>query len=154
MHWTLSRWYSDRQEVRKWQENTIWNAKETGYVTTLLGRRRNLPEIRSTSGGFRAHAERASINTPIQGSAADIVTAAMLAIDSNKRLKQLGFRLLSQIHDEVILEGPASFKDEAMRLVVQCMERPFPSPDGGYCNPLRVDLAVDCKADVTWYDAK
>eukprot|EP00210_Caulerpa_lentillifera_P004393 g4191.t1 len=150
---TLERWYSDRKEVKDWQERTISEGRKLGYVRTLLGRRRNLLELNSKAPHLRAHAERAAINTPIQGSAADIVTAAMLAIKANQTLKLLGWKLLSQVHDEVILEGPRDSAEQAKDLVVACMSRPF-LKDGLSCNPLRVELSVDAKCADNWYDAK
>lgn len=150
---TLQRWYSDRKGVKIWQEKTIIDGRKTGYVTTLLGRRRNLPDLRSNNGMHRSHAERAAINTPIQGSAADIATAAMLAISANERLKKLSWKLLSQVHDEVILEGPRKSADEAKKIVVNCMSKPF-TKDGQPWNPLQVDLSVDAKCADNWYDAK
>lgn len=124
-------------------------------MTTLLGRRRKLPRLNSKQPFLKSAAERAAINTPIQGSAADIATAAMLAIKNNERLKVLDWKLLSQVHDEVILEGPQASVEEAQKLVVRCMEKPFPTPDGtGYHNPLKVALVVDSKHADTWYDAK
>lgn len=67
---------------------------------------------------LRSHSERAAINTPIQGGAADIVMMAMIKLNEDKRLREFGYKLLLQIHDEVILEGPAENKEEALQLVV------------------------------------
>ena len=93
-----------------------------------------------------------TINTPIQGSAADVATAAMLRIDSNETLHQLGWKLLLQVHDEVILEGPEDSAAEAQEIVIDCMKSPF----GDRCSerPLRVELSVDSKFAKTWYEAK
>ncbi|XP_075255294.1 uncharacterized protein LOC142347980 [Convolutriloba macropyga] len=146
---TVRRWYADRAEVERWQEKQREFARQHGYVTTLLGRRRKLPGINAKNQGLKGRAERAAINTPIQGSAADVATAAMISIDRCQRLKELGYTLLLQVHDEVMLEGPEEHKDEAQALVVECMEKPF---DGE--NPLRVQLLVDSKVAPTWYEAK
>jgi len=75
---TLDAWYEDRPEVRDWQMRTIEYARETGYTRTLMGRYRRLPDAVNGSSAARAHAERAAINTPIQGGAADVVMMAML----------------------------------------------------------------------------
>lgn len=153
---TVERWYRDRWEVKAWQEATIKNAERSGEVRTLLGRTRPLrPDINSTDRRVKAHAERAAINTPIQGSAADVATAAMLAIDACPRLKALGWRLLMQVHDEVILEGPKASAGEAKALVVAHMTNPWAAlmpPD--VLHPLRVELSVDAKVADTWYEAK
>lgn len=148
---TVDKWYSDRQEVRDWQVEQRRAAETLGYVCTILGRRRQLPDASSSNKGARNHALRAAINTPIQGSAADVATAAMLRINSNARLKEMGWRLLLQVHDEVILEGPEETADAAQALVVECMRSPFGEGGG---DPLRVELAVDSKYANTWYDAK
>jgi DNA polymerase I len=115
---------------------------------------------------LRKHSERAAINTPLQGGAADVVVCAMLQLHRNERLKALGFKTLLQIHDEVILEGPKEAKDEvipcpsffflllmlwsscqALDLVKKLMGRPFPEE-------LLVDLVVDARAANTWLEAK
>jgi len=144
---TLELWYRDRPEVRAWQEETIEMARRVHYVRTLTGRYRRLPGIASRSAAERRHNERAAINTPVQGTAADVVMFAMLKVDAHPRLRELGWRLVLQVHDELILEGPEASKEEALALVVECMERPF-------ATPLSVDLVVDAKVDQTWYRAK
>lgn len=95
---TVNRWYADRPEVREWQARTKAYAADMGWVNTMLGRRRPLlPAIRSQDKWTKARAERASINTPIQGSAADVASAAMLAIDKDEWLRENGWRLLLQV---------------------------------------------------------
>lgn len=94
----LSHRYSDRPEVKAWQQSTREYAKQHGYVNTMLGRRRNLrPAINSSDRWVVARAERAAINTPIQGSAADVAAAAMLAIDRDKWLNEHGWKMLLQV---------------------------------------------------------
>lgn len=144
-------WYGDRQEVRKWQEEQRRFATEKGYVTTLLGRRRHIPEIRNKSRKMKSAGERAAINTPIQGSAADIVMAAMIKLHTSEVLGRLGWKLLLQIHDEVILEGPDESSEEAFVEVKKLMECPY---DTFGLKPLAVDLPVDAKIADTWFDAK
>jgi DNA polymerase-1 len=141
---TVERWYSDRPEVKEWQEHQIQQAKEHGWTRTLMGRYRPLPDILHTNKAIRGHNERAAINTPIQGGAADIVMMAMLKIHSNHRFREMGWKI---IHDEIICEGPEEHTEEAMSIVRQSMQYPFK-------NPLLVDLTVDAKADYTWYKAK
>ena len=141
-----------RLQVEAWQRRQHDMAKSLGYVQTILGRRRQLPDARSkTNKAAQSHAMRAAINTPIQGSAADVATAAMLRIAANRELRELGWELLLQVHDEVILEGPRESADRARQLVVECMASPF--TDSGE-PPLRVALSVDCKSADTWYEAK
>ncbi|KAF8103945.1 hypothetical protein N665_0182s0052 [Sinapis alba] len=144
---TVNLWYNDRQEVRKWQELRKKEAIQNGYVLTLLGRARKFPAYRSRA--QKNHIERAAINTPVQGSAADVAMCAMLEISTNERLKELGWKLLLQVHDEVILEGPSESAEIAKAIVVDCMCRPFNGK-----NILSVDLSVDAKCDQNWYAAK
>ena len=148
---TVERWYAERAEVRSWQQEQHALAISEGYVCTILGRRRQLPDAKSKNKALRGHSLRAAINTPIQGSAADVATAAMLRISKNEQLQSMGWKLLLQVHDEVILEGPKETAAEAQRIVLECMRSPF---GNGVGDPLRVELAVDSKYADTWYDAK
>ncbi|KAG2498231.1 hypothetical protein HYH03_003981 [Edaphochlamys debaryana] len=122
---TVDKWYSDRFEVRQWQEETRKGARQEGKVRTLLGRTRPLPNINSPDFRLSGHSNRAAINTPIQGSAADVAAAAMVAIAHSQELADTGFKLLMQIHDEVILEGPKETSPEAQRLVMALMANPW-----------------------------
>lgn len=144
---TLEKWYADRPEVRSWQEQVLDIARKSGATRTLMGRYRTLPDIMSPNRALRGRAQRAAINTPIQGGAADVVMMAMLRIARDERLRQLGWKLLLQIHDEVILEGPAGSAEEALARLIDDMEHPF-------AKPLLVALEVDAKIADTWYDAK
>jgi len=159
---TVDRWYADRKEVLKWQVETTNRAKiekPVPFVSTLLGRTRPLPDLNSKDRRKAGHAQRASINTPIQGSAADVASSAMLAIDHCKDLEKMGWRLVMQVHDEVILEGPKETAQQAKDLVVKHMAHPWawaakdPSLQEGV-QPLRVELAVDANTADTWYEAK
>ncbi|CAL4898351.1 unnamed protein product [Urochloa decumbens] len=145
---TLKLWYSDRKEVLAWQMKQKELAQEKCEVYTLLGRSRRFPNMAYTTSGQRDHIERAAINA-VQGSAADVAMCAMLEIDRNTRLKELGWTLLLQEHDEVILEGPAESAELAKSIVVECMSKPFYGT-----NILNVDLAVDAKCAQNWYAAK
>jgi DNA polymerase I len=147
---TLQAWYNDRPEVKEWQEKTRNMAKGLGFVRTIMGRYRILPNAneRGPAGG---HALRAAINSPIQGSAADIVMMAMIKLWRSEVLKEKGWKLLLQIHDEVILEGPKDTRDEALAEVIACMENPF---DDKGLMPVSVHLDVDAKSEDSWYKAK
>ncbi|KAK3121133.1 hypothetical protein QOZ80_8BG0646660 [Eleusine coracana subsp. coracana] len=146
---TLKLWYRDRKEVLAWQKRQKELAHEKCEVYTLLGRSRRFPNPAHVCSSQRGHIERAAINAPVQGSAADVAMCAMLEIDRNTRLKGLGWRLLLQVHDEVILEGPEESADAAKAIVVECMSKPFYGT-----NFLKVDLAVDAKCAKSWYAAK
>ncbi|WVZ87156.1 hypothetical protein U9M48_033843 [Paspalum notatum var. saurae] len=146
---TLKLWYSDRKEVLAWQMKQKELAQEKCEVYTLLGRSRRFPNMAHATYRQRGHIERAAINSPVQGSAADVAMCAMLDIDRNTHLKELGWTLLLQVHDEVILEGPAESAELAKSIVVECMSKPFYGT-----NKLKVDLAVDAKCAQNWYAAK
>ncbi|KAK9671221.1 hypothetical protein RND81_12G014200 [Saponaria officinalis] len=146
---TVDLWYRERQEVLRWQKTRKHEALTQGCVHTLLGRARRFPSVEHASNLHKGHIERAAINTPVQGSAADVAMCAMLEIQRNKRLKELGWKLLLQVHDEVILEGPSESEVEAKALVVECMSKPFHGK-----NILTVELVVDAKCAQNWYAAK
>lgn len=146
---TVNLWYRDRPEVRKWQEAQKKNARENQCVFTLLGRARHFPDVNAVSEFMKGRIDRAAINTPVQGSAADVAMLAMIEIWRNVDLKKLGWKLLLQVHDEMILEGPAESAAHAKDLVVKAMSHPFEGE-----NILKVDLAVDAKYANSWYAAK
>jgi DNA polymerase-1 len=128
--------------VRRYLDATVLEARERGWVATLLGRRRYLPELRSGNGMERAFAERAAINTPIQGSAADLVKLAMLSVH-RALAKRGGSRLLLQVHDELLVECPRGDADSIASLVKREMEG---------CYPLEVPLTVSVGVGDTWFD--
>lgn len=144
---TVNLWYRERKEVRKWQKNCRKSAREKGYVETMFGRRRHLPEARSKNSRIRAHTLRQAINAPLQGSAADVVMAAMLKLHDNKVMSALGWKVILQVHDEIILEGPENSADIALDIVKSDMENPLDFN-------LKVDLKVDAAIVSHWYAAK
>ena len=147
----LQKWYDARPEVRDWQQKVKQTAKVYGFTRTLMGRYRELPEARMANRKLAGMAERASINTPIQGGAADIAMMAMNKINSSQKLKNLGWILLLQIHDEVILEGPEETAEEAFEEVLDCMHNPWCRGLDKTDVPLLVDGSYNHK---TWYEAK
>lgn len=146
---TVNAWYSDRPEVKAWQDEQHRLVQQTGRVCTLLGRQRHLPDAQSGTKAAKAHALRAAINTPIQGGAADIAMLAMLELNKNARLKEMGWKLLMQVHDEVILEGDLSTADEALEVVRHAMQNPFNGT-----NLLLCALDVSANHEKNWYAAK
>ena len=144
----LNLWYSERKEVKEWQEQVKNLALNKGYTRTLLGRYRQLTDlVRNRDSSKRTHGLRAAINTPIQGGAADVVNAAMVRLHYSKELKDIGWKLLLQIHDEVILEGPEQTAKEALAFAKDILEHPLDEE-------LRVALEVDAKIAGNWYAAK
>lgn len=131
--------------VKKYMDSIIEDAKKAGYVTTILNRRRYLPDITSSNFNLRSFAERTAMNTPIQGSAADIIKKAM--IDMVLRLEKEGLqtKLLLQVHDELIFEAPKEEIEILERIVPEVMENAI---------ELLVPLKVDYSYGNTWYDAK
>lgn len=142
----LDLWYADRPEVHQWQEKMKRCAVQNGYVKTLHGRYRNLTKFFVSGEKLKIlHGLRAAINTPIQGGAADVVIAAMVKIHRNARLQELGWFLIHQVHDEVILEGPEATAAEAMAIVKALMESPV-----DLALPLK--LEVDAKVCSNWFE--
>jgi DNA polymerase-1 len=130
-------------KVREYVEEIVKTARQQGYVTTLLGRRRYLPELNSPNGDVRAAAERMAINMPIQGTAADIMKLAMIRLNSELKERGLRTRLLLQVHDELLLEVPESELAVVRPLVQRSME-------GAY--PLKVPLKVELVVGENWGD--
>ena len=147
----LQAWYDSRPEVLKWQEQKKKIARDKGITRTLMGRYRKLPDATGRNMKLIGHSERASINTPIQGGAADVAMMAMNKINDSEKLKRLGWILLMQIHDEVILEGPEETAEEAFEEVMQCMQEPWVFGLDKMAVPLLVDGSYVHK---NWYDAK
>ncbi|HUE30764.1 MAG TPA: DNA polymerase I [Verrucomicrobiae bacterium] len=130
--------------VRAFIDATIVEARARGYVTTVLGRRRYLPELAARDHAVRQFAERAATNTPIQGSAADLIKLAMLEVRRRLGAVGGGARLLLQVHDELVLEVPADRVAAVESAVRDAMARIF---------PLRVPLEVDVRHGANWSEA-
>ena len=131
--------------VRNYMEHIKEEAKDKGYVTTLFGRRRYLPELRSSNFNTRSFGERVALNTPIQGTAADVIKIAMVRV--RDRLKQEGLqaRLVMQIHDELLIEAPEAEVQQVCALLQQEME-------GAATMSVKLEAAVSMGEN--WYDAK
>jgi DNA polymerase I len=131
--------------VRAFIDHTIAFATTEGYVTTLFGRRRQIPELKARQRQVRSLGERLAVNTPIQGSAADIIKVAMVRAHDALRDAGLHTRLILQIHDELLFEAPVDEVEQASAIVVREMERAF---------PLDPPLAVDVGVGKNWMEAK
>ncbi len=138
----IDRYFDRYAGVRAWVEQAKVQAHEQGYVTTLLGRRRLIPELSSANWSDRGYGERVAANTPIQGSAADLCKLAMLGIAND--LKGMQSRMLLQIHDELVLEAPPEELRDVQDLVRRNMEHPW---------PLSVPLKVDIGVGQSWAEA-
>lgn len=129
--------------VKQFMEDIIVKAREQGFVSTILNRRRYLPDIVSPNHNIRSFGERTAMNTPIQGSAADIIKLAMVKVDAQLREKGLKTKMILQVHDELIFEVPHDELEAAIPLIRNCMENAV---------ELDVPLIVDMKKGRNWYD--
>lgn len=130
--------------VKKYIEQTIVDARKKGFVTTLLGRRRALPEIQSDNRRQREFAERTAVNTPIQGTAADLIKVAMINIHRRIMNEKLAMRMIMQVHDELVFEVPKAELDYAQKMIREEMEGAF---------ELTVPLKVDMGVGENWLEA-
>lgn len=131
--------------IDKYMHDVVEKAKDTGYVETVFGRRRYLPELSASNGMTRAFGERVARNAPIQGTAADIIKIAMIKVDKRLTEENLEARLVLQVHDELIVECPSH---ESMRVAMILQEEMEKAVS------LSVPLVADSAVGKTWYDAK
>lgn len=141
----IDRYLESYPGVREYMDDIIQEAKQKGYVSTLLHRRRYLPEITSRNFNLRSFAERTAMNTPIQGSAADVIKKAMIDMADRLREEGLQSRLLLSVHDELIFEAPEEEIEILKRIVPDVMENTV---------DLDVPLKVDFSYGPTWFNAK
>jgi len=126
--------------VKAFIDRTIEEARQRGYVTTILGRRRPIPELAGSDPVQRSFGERMAVNSPIQGSAADLIKAAMIAVARRLHEELPGTKMILQVHDELIFETPEKDLEAARRLVKAEMEHT--GARLGLSVPLKVDLGV------------
>lgn len=131
--------------VQKYMDDVIAQAHEKGYVETLLGRRRSLPELTSSNRNLRNFGERVARNTPIQGTAADIIKIAMIRVHDRLKKEGMNARLILQVHDELIVEAPAGERTKAEQILREEMEGAM---------ALTVKLPADVHSGGSWYDSK
>ncbi|HET7656763.1 MAG TPA: DNA polymerase I [Bacillales bacterium] len=141
----IERYFESYPNVKKYMDDIVRKAKRDGYVTTMLNRRRYLPEITSRNFNRRSFAERTAMNTPIQGSAADIIKKAMVDMAERLKKEKVKARMLLQVHDELIFEAPEEEIEILKEIVPDVMENAV---------QLNVPLKVDYAYGPTWYDAK
>lgn len=137
----IDRYFEAFPGVKKYMDDTLERARETGYVETLSGRRRPIPEINARRAQERAAAERTAINHPIQGTAADIMKIAMLAVYEAMNKRKMRSRMLLQVHDELVFEAFPEEIDELAPLLRELMTA-VPQHELGLEVPLEVDIAV------------
>ena len=140
----MDSYFAKYHGVRTYMTRVVEQAKADGYVTTLFGRRRDLPELKSSNFNLRSFGERVALNMPIQGTAADIIKAAMVRVDARMRAEHLQARLLLQVHDELIVECPAAEAETVKAILIDEME---------HVVDYRVPLLVDAKIGASWAEA-
>ncbi|WP_164216795.1 DNA polymerase I [Virgibacillus sp. YIM 98842] len=141
----IERYFESYPGVKAYMDDIVQEAKHKGYVSTLMKRRRYLPEITSRNFNVRSFGERTAMNTPIQGSAADIIKKAMIDLYEKLKEDKLQARLLLQVHDELIIEAPKEELDHLIKIVPEMMEQTV---------QLNVPLKVDYSYGNSWFDAK
>ncbi len=131
--------------IDSYMKNVVEQAKKDGYVTTMFGRRRYLPELASSNRNIRAFGERAARNMPIQGTAADIIKIAMIRVSDRLKRENMRSRLILQVHDELIVEAPEDEAKKAAQLLSEEMQNAV---------KLSLELVADAGIGKTWYEAK
>jgi len=141
----IERYLETYSGISQYMQNTINFCIENGYVKTLFGRRREIPEINDKSFQVREFAKRASMNAPIQGTAADIMKLAMIQIQEVLKQRQMKSKMIVQVHDELVFDVPEDELDKLKKLVEECMTKVV---------KLSVPLEVSSASGVNWYEAK
>jgi DNA polymerase-1 len=137
----MERYFARYPGVKRYMDETRARAREAGYVETVFGRRLWLPEIRSSNQARRGNAERAAINAPMQGTAADLIKMAMIAVHRWIIEQRLGTRLIMQVHDELVLEAPDAELEEVKSALPDLM---------GNVAQLSVPLLIEVGAGPNW----
>ncbi len=132
-------------KIKGYLDSVMQEAKENGYVLTILNRRRFIPEIKSSNRIVKALGERLAMNAPIQGSAADIIKLAMVNVYNKLKEKELKSTMILQVHDELILNVKENELEEVKQIVKDEMEKVL---------DMKVPLEVDTNMGKTWYEAK
>lgn len=141
----IERYFESYPGVKAFLDGLVKQGKEQGYVTTLYGRRRPIPEFKSSNFMQRQFGERVAMNSPIQGSAADIMKIAMIDVDRELRKRGLRSRIVLQIHDELLIEAPLEEEEEVKNLLTDRMK---------HAASLQVALEVEAQTGASWFDAK
>jgi len=158
----IRRWYATYPAIKEYMKEVVESCQRCGYVETISGRRRYIPNINLDRPRGRyddmtqqqkkvlgriSHAEHQAVNTPIQGSAGDIIKRAQVSLRANRRLNEMGFHQLLQIHDEIVAEVPIEHAEEALPLMISIMEEPYRSR-------LQAPLVVEGAMGFSWEEAK
>ena len=141
----IKSYFETYPKVDEYLKATVANAEESGYTTTMFGRRRMIPEIKSSNKNVAAFGKRVAMNSPIQGTAADIIKIAMVNVARSLKESGIDAQLILQVHDELIVESHVSCKDQAMEILIREMENAV---------KLKVPLSAEAGVGSNWYDAK
>lgn len=141
----ITNYYNNFPKMKKFMDDTVSGAVKNGYVTTILGRRRYIPELYAANKTVQAFGKRAAMNAPVQGSAADVIKIAMVRVYQRLREEKLDARLILQVHDELIVEASEKDKVRAAEILGHEMENAV---------KLSVPLTAEVNEGKSWYDAK
>ena len=141
----ISDYLAKYPKVSEFMESTVNKAIETGEVSTLFGRRRKVPELASSNKMMQAAGKRIAMNTPVQGTAADLIKMAMINVYRRLKAEKLNAELILQVHDELIIESDISCAERCAELLREEMANVF---------EMKVPLSVDVHTGDSWYDAK
>ena len=141
----IDRYFRKYPGVKRYMDESVSEGAEKGYAETLMGRRRYLPELKSSSAPVREFGKRAAMNTPVQGTAADMIKLAMVRVDQALRAEGMRSRLILQVHDELLLECPPEEEEKAAALLREAMEGVM---------ELKVPLVAEVHSGKNWADAK
>ena len=141
----IERYFETYPGIKSYLDGLVEHAKEEGYVTTMYGRRRPVPELKSSNFMQRSFGERVAMNSPIQGTAADIIKIAMNRVHDRLREEKMKSRLILQVHDELLVEAKLSEADRVEEILREEMQQ---------AASLRVPLEIDLHRGKNWYEAK
>ena len=141
----IEQYFKTYPGIKVFLDGLVKEGKEKGYVTTLFGRRRPVPELSSSNFMQRSFGERVAMNSPIQGTAADIMKIAMIRADEELQKAGLTSRIVLQVHDELLVEAPEKEAEQAAEILEQCMKK---------AADLAVSLEIDIKTGKSWFETK
>ena len=141
----IEKYFETYPKIKGFLDELVATGKEKGYVSTMLGRRRPIPELKSSNFMQRSFGERVAMNSPIQGTAADIIKIAMIRVDERLRRENLRSRLILQVHDELLIETAEDEKETVMKILSEEMH---------HAASLKVELEIDMHGGKNWFEAK
>ena len=141
----IVRYFERYPGVKKFMDEAVKKGYDQGYAVTMMGRRRQLPELKSSNANVRNFGERAAMNTPVQGTAADIIKLAMVRVHGALKKEGLKARLILQVHDELLIETPQEEAETVARILQECMEQVY---------ALKVPLVAEVKMGESWFETK